>query len=209
MKIALVDDHSMLTDLLQSILTPGASSSREVRSYNSGEDFLQSGWHPDIIITDILMPGLSGMELLDKIKPPAWQSKVLILSGITDVQTIRQAIRAGASGYLSKSTSLDELNTAIEAVSNGEQYITARLKNNLLNTLFTEDQIVFHLSPREKDVLELICTGHTTKEVAYKLSLSAHTVHSYHKSIMKKFKVNRTADLIVFAMQKGLYNPGV
>ncbi|BAV07899.1 DNA-binding response regulator, LuxR family [Filimonas lacunae] len=196
----------MLTDLLQSILTSDASIT-EMRTFNKAEDFLHTGWQPDIIVTDILMPGLSGMELLEIVKEKNYTSKVLILSGITDVQTIKQAIRSGAAGYLSKNTSLEELTAAIAAIHNCEQYISNKLRNSLLNTVFTEEQVVFHLSPREKDVLELICSGHTVKEAAYKLNLSAHTVHSYHKSIMKKFKVNRTADLIVFAMQKGLYSP--
>lgn len=207
MNIALIDDHRMLTDSLKSILTADASI-QEIKTFISAEAFLSAGWHPHIVITDILMPGISGIDLLEKLKDVQYlQCKTIILSAITDVQTIRQAIRAGAAGYLSKNTSIEELAEGIEAVKNGEQYISARLRNSLLNSVFTEEQVIFHLSPREKDVLELICSGHTVKEAAYKLHLSVHTVHSYQKTIMKKFKVNRTADLIVFAIQKGLYSP--
>ncbi len=211
MKIALIDDHQMLTDSIKNILAADPST-QEIRAFSSAEDFLSSAlfaWFPDIIITDLLMPGMTGMELLEKIKKTHADAnpKIIILSSVTDVQTIRQAIRTGASGYLSKNTSIKELMEGIHAVHNGEQFISHKLRNSLINTVFTEEQVVSYLSPREKDVLNLICSGHTIKEAAYELNLSVHTVQSYHKNIMKKFKVNRTADLIVFAIQKGLYYP--
>ncbi len=215
MNIALIDDHRMLIDSIKNVLLADPAIG-EIRIFITAELFLSSQnsfWQPDIIVTDLLMPGgITGLDLLEKIDtlyvtPP--KPRVIVLSSITDVQTIKQAIRLGAAGYLSKDTSIDELTAAIHAVSSGEQYIAAKLKNSLINTVFTEEQVVFHLSPREKDVLELMCSGHTVKEAAFKLHLSVHTVQSYHKNIMKKFKVNRTADLIVFAMQKGLYNPSL
>lgn len=213
MNIALIDDHRMLTDSIKNVLSLDPAI-KEIRTFSTAELFLSdynSFWQPDIIITDLLMPGITGMDLLEKLAKPGKEPKVkiIVLSSITDVQTIKQAIRAGAAGYLSKDTSIEELTEAIHAVSNGEQYIANKLKNSLINTVFAEEQVVYHLSPREKDVLVLMCSGHTVKEAAFKLNLSVHTVQSYHKNIMKKFKVNRTADLIVFAMQKGLYNPSL
>ncbi|GGH66522.1 DNA-binding NarL/FixJ family response regulator [Filimonas zeae] len=207
MDIALIDDHQLLTDSLKAVLS-ASGHSRNIRTFINADAFLLSAWHPHIIITDILMPGTNGIELIEKLRMHSYtNTKVIVLSGVTDVQTIRQAIRSGAAGYISKNTGVEELGECITAVSNGEQYISARLRNSLLTTLFTEEQVVFHLSHREKEVLHLICSGHTVKEAAYKMQLSVHTVHSYQKTIMKKLKVNRTADLIVFAMQKGLYNP--
>lgn len=213
MNIALIDDHRMLTDSIKSILSADPVI-KEIRTFASAEIYLSSidsFWQPDIILSDLLMPGITGMDLLEKLAKEHQQKmpKIVVLSSITDVQTIKQAIRTGASGYLSKDTSIEELIEAIHAVNRGEQYIANKLKNSLVNTVFTEEQVVFHLSPREKEVLVLMCSGHTVKEAAFKLKLSTHTVQSYHKNIMKKFKVNRTADLIVFAMQKGLYNPSL
>jgi two-component system invasion response regulator UvrY len=91
-------------------------------------------------------------------------------------------------------------------VITGGQFISPALEKSLIKSIFTEDQHVFHLSPREKEVLSLVCSGRTIKEMAYDMALSAHTVQTYQKKIMKKFKVNRTADLIVFAIQNGLYH---
>ncbi|RFM26380.1 response regulator [Deminuibacter soli] len=212
MKIALIDDHRMLTDSVRNVLSLDPAI-EEVRTFISAAVYVKnkdSFWNPDIIITDLLMPGITGIELIEAVNRGAGKAplpKFIVLSSITDVQTIKQAIRAGAIGYLSKDTSIEELTEAIHAVHSGEQYIAAKLKNSLISNVFTEEQVVLHLSPREKDVLELMCSGNTVKEAAFKLNLSVHTVQSYHKNIMKKFKVNRTADLIVFAMQKGLYNP--
>lgn len=212
MNIALIDDHQMLTDSIRNILAADPLV-QEVRTFTSAEEFLSaalSTWFPDIIITDLLMPGgMTGLELVEKIKQSHARGKfkIIILSSVTDVQVIRQAVKAGVSGYLSKNTSIKELMEAIYAVQAGEQYIAHKLRDSLINHLFTEEQVVSHLSPREKDVLHLICSGHTIKEAAYELSLSVHTVQGYHKNIMKKFKVNRTADLIVYAIQKGLYCP--
>ncbi|MFL9483867.1 response regulator transcription factor [Chitinophagaceae bacterium LWZ2-11] len=211
MNIVLIDDHKIVTDAIKNILLLDPAV-KEVRTFINGKSFLDSlndFWLPDIIITDLLLPGITGMELIEEVKKRQLKiiPKIIILSSISDVQTIKQAIRLGAAGYLSKETSIEELQEAIHVIQDGEQYISKKLKNSLVNSVFTEEQIVFHLSPREKDVLALICSGCTIKEAAFKLNLSAHTVQSYHKNIMKKFKVNRTADLIVFTIQKGLYNP--
>lgn len=213
MNIALIDDHQIIVDAIKDILALNPAIT-EIRTYASAKIFLETSnsfWQPDIIITDLILPGMSGMDLLEELKkrPEKNTPKFIILSSISDVQTIKQAIRLGASGYLSKDTSIVELQEAIQTVTDGGQYISNKLKNSLVNSVFTEEQIVFHLAPREKDVLMLICSGYTVKEVAYKLGLSVHTVQSYHKNIMKKFKVNRTPDLIVFAIQKGLYNPSL
>lgn len=209
MIIALIDDHELIAKAITYMLLkdPGID---EVKSFSSASFFLESldgSWHPDIIITDLLLPGIGGIELLEIIRKRTElkKAKVIVLSSVTDVHTIRHTIKNGASGYLSKDSSVEEFREAIQLVSSGKQYISQRLSPNLMNSIFNEEPIQFHLSPREKNVLDLICSGHTIKEVAAELNLSVHTVQSYHKNIMKRFRVNRTADLILFAMQKGLY----
>jgi DNA-binding NarL/FixJ family response regulator len=98
---------------------------------------------------------------------------------------------------------------AIQSVLDGQQYIAKNLRDSLLNTVFTEDQVVYHLSPREKEVLRRVCSGCTIKEIAYDLKLSVHTVQYYHRSVLSKLKLKKTSDLIVFAMQNGMYIPSV
>lgn len=211
MKIALIDDHSILSETLGLSLEKHIPDS-EIKIFSHGEQFLSSNfaaWKPEVIVVDMLMPGMNGLEVLSRVKELFGDDcKVILLTSIIDVHTIRNAMRIGASGYLSKDVSIPELIEAIETVTNDDQYIEKKLRNSLVKYVFEEDRIVFHLSPREKEVLDLICSGKTPKEIAYEINLSVHTVQEYLRAVMKKFKVNRTTDLVVFAIQKGLYNPG-
>ena len=150
---------------------------------------------------------MTGIDLLTSFKQQKRKVKVILLSSITEAQTIRYALRNGASGYLSKDSSIEELADALLTVHNGEAYIGENLRNILIRNSLTEDRFVYSLSPREKEVLIMVCSGKTIKETAYDMDLSVHTVQTYYKTILKKFNVNRTADLIVFAIKNGLYNP--
>jgi DNA-binding NarL/FixJ family response regulator len=157
---------------------------------------------------DLIMNGVNGLELLDvcRTRFPK-EMKVIILSSVVDVHTIKHTMRRGANSYLSKSMTFQEFKECILQVIAGKQYIGKAIRDNLINSVFTDEQIVLHLSPREKEVLQKVCSGRTIKEIAYDLKLSAHTVQYYHRSVMDKLKVKRTTDLIVYAMQHGLYIP--
>jgi len=209
MNISLVDDHILLTEALKSSLLRMPEVD-VVNTYGGAEAFLENKHIPlpDLLIMDLMMNGISGMDLLDICRTNFTKDlKIIILSSLTDVQTIKQVIRKGANGFMSKSTPLDELKEGVLQVLAGKQYIGKTVRENLLNSVFTEEQVVFHLSPREKEVLNKVCSGLTIKEIAYDLKLSAHTVQYYHRNVMDKLKVKRTTDLIVYAMQNGLYVP--
>jgi len=212
MKIVLLDDHILLSETLANVLQQRIPGS-EIKVFKNGELFLAADfktWEPDLVIADMLMPGPNGIEVMEKaFLQFGRQYKFIFLSSIVDVHTIKNAMRMGGSGYLSKDTPIEEVLEAIEVVMDGEQYIGKNLKDSLVKYVFAEDQITFHLSPRQKEVLEMVCKGKTPKEIAYETGLSQHTVQEYLKAIMRKFKVNRTTDLVVFAIQKGLYNPGI
>jgi DNA-binding NarL/FixJ family response regulator len=211
MLITLVDDHPLLTESIRNtlLLQPGIE---QVKTYTGADTFLSDKMIPlpDILITDLMMRGTNGLRLVEEInKKYNGAIKIIVLSSITEVQTIKQLIRAGAMGYVSKTSPLDELIDSIFEVFAGKQYISKDLKECLLNNFFTEEQVVYHLSNREKEVLQKVCSGQTIKEIAYDLHLSVNTVKYYHRSVLVKLKVKRTADLIVFAMQKGLYIPEI
>lgn len=213
MKISIIDDHQIITESLKKLLLR-SEQIREVDTFPDADVFLSTVTAqsmPDVIITDLLMPGTNGIELVEKIRTVFKGSKVkmIILSSITDVQTIKQSLRMGADGFLSKNTSVDELMEAILTVREGKNYIGEHLRKNLLDAVFTEEQIVYHLTQREKEVLHKVCSGFTIKEIAYDMNLSVHTVQYYHRNVMTKLKVKRTSDLIVFAMQSGLYIPDI
>ncbi|WP_198175043.1 response regulator [Spirosoma arboris] len=208
MQIAIVDDHKLLTDAI-ALALKGTFEESQLVVYNNPLTFLEAirpDRFPDIVVTDLLMPHMNGMELIQAVRKTAHNRiKIIVLTSVSDAQSIRQALRSGASAYISKDASLTELPEAIQEVMNGQEFISPILQKSLIKSMFTEEQHVFYLSPREKEVLKKICTGMTVKEIAYDMELSAHTVQTYQKKIMKKFKVNRTADLIVFALQHGLY----
>ncbi|MCF0070911.1 response regulator transcription factor [Dyadobacter sp. CY261] len=209
MNIVLVDEHLLLADALRNLLKL-IPEVNEVDAYTDGKHFLteKSAAPPDILVIDLMLNGLSGIELLDICRSSfPKEMKVIVLSTVTDVQTIKHTIRRGANSFLSKSTLFEELKESIFQVRAGKQYIGNAIRDSLINSVFTEEDVVMHLSPREKEVLQKVCGGHTIKEIAYELKLSAHTVQYYHRSVMDKFKVRRTTDLIVYAMQHGLYIP--
>ncbi|MCF2500564.1 MULTISPECIES: response regulator transcription factor [Dyadobacter] len=207
--IALVDQLTLLTDALRNVLCQ-MQEVNAVVSYADGKEFMadHAMFLPDILIMDWAINGMTGLELLNSARSAVSKDlKIIIISSVTDVQTIKHVIRRGANSFLPKSASLEELKEAIVSVIAGKQYIGKGIRDNLINSVFTDEQVVLHLSPREKEVLQKVCSGRTIKEIAYDLKLSAHTVQYYHRCVMDKLKVKRTTDLIVYALQHGLYIP--
>lgn len=205
LNIALIDDHVLLTQSLSHLLQQ-FEFIKEIKTYENPKIFLESFQYaePDIIVSGIIMPEMSGIELLAELEKRNIKAKVIILSSVIEIQTIRHAMRSGASGYLSKNTSIEEFKDAILAVYYGEPYVGESLRKKLIRNTLIEDQFLYNLSRREKEVLNYICLGKTIKEAAFEMQLSANTVQTYYKSILKKFNLNRTADLIVFALRNGL-----
>ncbi len=209
MNIAIVEDHKIMAEALQNALS-STSSIKEIRLFYSSESFLKhtSDWNPHVIISDLLMPGVNGADLIKAYRTKLGkETRIIVLSSVTNKSTIKYVIKQGANGYLSKEESLEELIKAIHKVIDGEEYISEFILDKLADTSTKEDQIVYHLSPREKDVLRLVCSGRIMKEIASDLDLSIHTVQSYHNNILRKFKVKRTSDLIIAAIRYGFYNP--
>lgn len=204
--IALIDDHQLLSKSLSNLLEKNEFIGT-VKVYKSPKEYFRDDPDIDIIISDLLMPEMNGIDLLAELKKRNDKTGVIMLSSIIEVQTIRHALRNGASGYLSKDSSPEELAEAILAVYDNDTYVGESLRKSLIMNAIVEDRFVYSLSPREREVLNLVCSGKTIKETAGEMNLSINTVQTYHKNILKKFNLNRTADLIVFAMQNGLYNP--
>jgi DNA-binding NarL/FixJ family response regulator len=208
MNIALLDEDLLLVSALQHLL----SGMIGVNSVDVYTDIKQAAEHDaetpfDLVVVDLSMPGLDGIEPLETCRMIfSERTRILAFLPLSDIHTLKHIIRRGASGIISKSATYEEFRDAVLQVGEGKQYIGKDLRDNVINSVFTE-QVVLHLSPREKEVLQKVCSGHTIKEIAYDLKLSAHTVQYYHRSVMEKFKVKRTTDLIVYAIQHKLYIP--
>ena len=209
MKIALVDDHPLLTQTLKNMFDI-QNKALEIRTYNSAVAFLEDlpVFLPDIAITDILMPDMNGIQLLEHCKAMKFETKFIVLTSYSDLHIIKRAIEYGALGFLSKGSLFEEVMKAIDYTMHGRQYIAADLQEILIdNLLANEDDINIRLTQREKEVLNKICSGNTLKLIAAELNLSMNTVQYYHKNVLAKLKVKKTADLVVTAIQLGLYIP--
>jgi DNA-binding NarL/FixJ family response regulator len=206
--VALIDDHQLFSEALSGLLL-SHEFINEVSIYRSARQFLQLevSEMPDMIITEIILLEMSGIDFLAKLRSLNPAIKIIVLSSITEIKIIRFAIRSGVSGYLSKEASAEELKTAILDVCQGDPYIGESLRRKLISHTLVEDRYLYNLSPREREVLQYVCSGRTIKETAAEMKLSINTVRTYYKIILRKFDFNRTADLIVFAMQNGLYDP--
>ncbi len=206
--IAIVDNHYLFAESLAELLT-ATQFFKEINIYREVKQFLENEKNnmPEIVLTEIIHADTNGIDFLDEVKKINPGSNVIFISSVTEIRTIRLAMRKGASGYLSKDTSSKELLNAILAADQGDMYIGENLQYKMIKGSLADSTLLFNLSPREKEVVQYVCSGKTIKEAAVEMRLSVNTVQSYYKTILKKFNLNRTADLIVFAIQNGIYNP--
>ena len=211
MNVAIIDDHRLLSELLKLSLSE-FDFIKSINVYNNAENYFS---HLDVIDTDVLlvdmlMPDISGIDIIKHCRKTKKKSalKILVLSTVVDSHMIKNSLQAGANGYLCKDVSMDELIKAIKFVDVQENrpYIGDSIKDTLIQSQLFE-AVKFNLSPREKELLQLICNGRTVKEIAYDLELSKNTVQSYMKQLMRKMEVNRTPDLILKAIKYGLFHP--
>lgn len=210
MLLVLIDDQQLITGALK-ILLSDIFEEAEILSFNNPQTFLdtfEEGKNPDVIFIDIIMPDINGIKLIEIAKKKfKGKTKLIALSSLRDISTIKNALNIGVNGYLSKDVSPEELKTAIEEVLADNTYVEKNLRSRVLHSFVTEDDVVLQLTDREQEVLNGICDGLSIKEIAAQLYLSHHTVQFYHKNIMNKFKIKKNTELIVFAIKHGLYVP--
>jgi RNA polymerase sigma factor (sigma-70 family) len=211
MNITIVDDHRLLSELLKLSLSE-FDFIKTINVYNNAENYFAhlDIVKTDVLIVDMLMPDISGIEVITRCRKAKKKSalKILVLSTVVDMNMIKDAFQAGANGYLCKDASIDELIKAIKFVDaeDSRSYIGDSIKDTLLQAQLFE-AVKFTLSPREKELLQLVCSGKTVKEIAFELELSKNTIQSYMKQLMRKMEVNRTPDLILKAIKYGLFYP--
>ncbi|HRE37898.1 MAG TPA: response regulator transcription factor [Chitinophagaceae bacterium] len=197
-KVLITDDHPMVLEGMKSMLQQIRFVEITGMASNAYEcmDQIKNNT-PHIVITDINMPEISGIELTQKIRKEFPQVKVIAMSTFKERSYISQMIQNGASGYLVKSASKEEIEEAILSVYEGKLYMS--LDINLSTAEKNELNNIPVLSSREKEVLLLIADGFTNPQIAEKLFISLHTVDSHRKNLLTKFGVNNTAGLIKLA----------
>lgn len=202
-KVLVVDDHPMVLEGMRSMLSQisfveltGVASD----AFEAIEKIKQ--YPPQIVLTDINMPEVSGIELTEKIKKEFPEVKVVAMSTFRERSYISQMIKNGASGYLIKSASREEIEEALLSVHEGKLYMN--LDVSMAGIDIQDMANVPVLSRREAEVLQLISDGLTNPQIAEKLFISLHTVDSHRKNLLTKFGVNNTASLIKMAAKNNL-----
>ena len=159
---------------------------------------------PDIAILDISMPGLDGFEILQKIQSMGIATKVIFLTMHNETLTARRALQLKASGYVLKDNAFEDLLYAVKAVSAGGTFISPSVSERLMKTSSEEGKEAHILTIREREVLKLIASGFTNKQIAGQLFISVKTVETHRTNIMQKLDVHTTADLVRYAIKTGI-----
>jgi two-component system, NarL family, invasion response regulator UvrY len=206
-RVLVADDHAIVRKGLRQIITDAYPTAQitEVSNVESLiSEVLKSGW--DLVITDINMPGRSGVEALHQVKQIDPRLPVLIMSMYPEDQYALRVLKGGASGYLSKETIHEDLVKAIQAILVGRKFITPSIAEKLAGALDAGGSKELHetLSDREFDVLKMLAQGKSVSEIADQLALSATTVSTYRSRIMEKMRMKTNADLTRYALEKKL-----
>jgi len=202
-KVLLADDHTVVAEGLQSLLKDTfdlVGVVHDGRALVEGVEKLR----PDVVVTDISIPLLNGLDAIQQIRARHPETKIIVLTMHGETQLAVDAFRKGASGYLLKVSPGEELVTAITQVAQGRSYITSLLAKDLIAVLLEargEDKGVIPLTPRQREVLQLIAEGRTMKEVASILHISPRTAESHKYEIMQTLGVENTAQLVQYAIR--------
>jgi DNA-binding NarL/FixJ family response regulator len=209
--VLLVDDHKLMRDGVKTILERVADFKVMAEAEN-GTDAVQvcKKLRPDIVLMDIGLPGMNGIEATEEILRHCPGTRVVILSMYDDENSVVSAIRSGARAFVLKKASSIELLDAVRTVARGGSYLSSQVSDRLLQRiqrgdLETHDRSPLEsLSPRELQVLRLVAEGKTSKDIAVLLDLGLQTVRSYRKTMMKKLGVNNVAGLTQLALAAGI-----
>jgi len=204
-RILLADDHFLVAAGLCKILEAEFYLVETVGDGRAAVDAAKKEL-PDVILLDISMPLLNGIEAARQLQTAVPDSKLIFVTVHSDSAYVEEAFRAGASGYVLKRSAASELVTAIHEVLNGKSYLTplidGRVAEGILNLVQEREPV----SPRQREVLQLVAEGHTAKEIARILRISAKTVEFHKASIMHKLKLHSTAELTRYALEHRIAN---
>jgi DNA-binding NarL/FixJ family response regulator len=212
LRILLADDHALIRAGIRALLerlhgvevVGEASDGRETL-------VLVKEYQPDIVLMDIAMPGLNGLEALQRIRHEFPETNVLILSVFADEEFVAQALHLGAAGYLIKGSVPAELELALRAVARGETYLSPSVSKQVVRQYLERvaggSSLFEILTPRQREILQLIGEGRSTKEIATTLSLSIKTVERHKSELMDRLDIHDIAGLVRYAIRMKLVNP--
>lgn len=207
-KVLLVDDHELMLDGLRSLLDkqPGMEVVGEAKDGRAAVTAARE-LSPDLVVMDVSMPDLNGVEATRQIISQRGSIKVLCLSMHSDPSLVEAMLEAGAAGYQLKDYALEELVRAIGIVMSDETYLCSRVSGGVVKALLRSDRpksAFAHLTEREREVLQLIAEGHTNPEIAERLFISVKTVGTHREHLMQKLDIHSIAGLTKYAIRHGL-----
>jgi len=211
-RVLLADDHALVRAGIRSLLT-GLEGIEVVGEAGDGREALRlvEKERAHVLLMDIAMPGLNGLEALARVTKDYPHTRVLILSMHANEEYVLQALRAGAAGYLLKGAGPAELELAVRAVARGETHLSPSISRHVvddyLRRLSEGPAAPEALTPRQREILQLIAEGHTTKEIASKLGLSVKTVETHRMQLMERLDIHDIAGLVRYAIRTGLVTP--
>lgn len=206
-KIIVADDHQIVREGLKRIISECSDMTLVAEAEDANSVFAQCDSHEvDVLLLDVSMPGPGFLDTLSRVNGKHPNIKVLVLSVYPENHYAVRAIKAGASGYLTKNHSSEELANAIRHISNGKKYITSVLAEQIIEDLQTKEGANTYkvLSSREYQILSMLGKGKTINDISIILSLSPKTVSTYRTRILEKLKLENTAELIRYAIENEL-----
>ncbi|MFH1434425.1 MAG: response regulator transcription factor [Pseudomonadota bacterium] len=214
-KIFIVEDHTVLREGLRALL--GSQGGLEVigEAAEGGEAVSEvCELKPDLVIMDLFLEGLSGIEAIERIKKKAPKTKILVLSMYGNEEYVTSAVRAGADGYLIKGSGISEIVEAISSLMKGGKHFSPSIAKKIDTARFagkgggkSPGGRLGRLTPREKEILQLIAEGRTSSQIADDLFISVKTVETHRTNLMTKLDIHNTAGLVRFAVSVGLVPP--
>jgi DNA-binding NarL/FixJ family response regulator len=206
-RLLLADDHTLLLEGIRLMLEPEFEL---VGSVEDGQALLTAAktLKPDVILLDISMPVLNGIDAAHQLRKILPSAKLIFLTMHADADYVTEAFRAGAAGYLLKRSAASELLTAIREVLNGNHYVSPLVTRNALDMLITsknnESKFSDRLTARQREVLQLVAEGRTRKETATALGISVKTVEFHKAAVMRQLNLKTAADFTLYAIEHGM-----
>jgi DNA-binding NarL/FixJ family response regulator len=210
-RLLLADDHTLVRAGIRAILS--SFGVQVVAETGNGLEVMRliEMHQPDLVLLDIAMPGLNGLEVAAQIAQTFPQVRVIILSMYVNEEYVLRALQSGAAGYLLKDADPVELELAVRAVARGETYLSSivskRVIDDYLQRVSGEPGSSVHLTPRQRQVLQLIAEGRTTREIAGALDISVKTVETHRAQLMDELDIHDIAGLVRYAIRIGLVSP--
>lgn len=208
--VYIIEDDKLLCDLLSGVIDSEIDM-EVVGSHGDGTEGLRQCQlkKPDVLVCDLHLPGLNGMEIVQRLKSERPEIRILVVSGIFNLARIKRVLLSKADGIIEKTAGLDEMRKALKSVAAGQSYYSPEILRRMPELLSVQpsDGTLESLTTREREVLQLIGEGYTTKEIATKLNISVRTADVHRTHLMQKLAVHNVAGLTRASIQLGLVKP--